>query len=119
MNQAQADKLISDLMDMTAESEDYGTWNTVKTLIQAAVTPDKPEAGETVRVRIAVVVRSDGDWASGGYSYTENGRHTSSDARAEEYAREGLPNSGEYVVHFIEADIPLPTSVTVEGTVVK
>lgn len=105
MNQAQADKLISDLMDMTGESEDYGPWNTVKALIQDAVTPDKPEAGETVRVRIAVAVNSAGGWAANSYRDVEGKRKKGRET--------------ECVTHFVEADIPLPTSVTVKGEVVS
>lgn len=119
MNQEEADKLVAALMDMTAESEDYATWNTVRAIIEAAVTPDKPEAGETVRVRIAVAVNSAGEWAAGGYTeQTEAGLTVSNREFAEDCAIETLDSAG-HSIHWIEANIPLPTSVTVEGEVVK
>jgi len=65
---------------------------------------------KTVRVRIAVAVSDNGVWAvAKGDSYKN----------AKEWALEFLPpNRGvTEAVHFIEADIPLPVSQTIEGEV--
>ncbi len=63
---------------------------------------------KTVRVRIAVVVRPDGLWDA-------SGRSGQSDA--DNVTDVGIDDNE--VAHFIEANVPLPTSVTVEGEVVK
>lgn len=64
----------------------------------------------TVRVRIAVAVCADGNWVS-------EGSRGMSDDSAARYLGDFLNAPGP--LHFIEADIPLPTSVTVEGEVVE
>ncbi len=68
---------------------------------------------KTVRVRIAVALGADGQWNSCGWS----GDAATDDEKA------GLaldPMEDAIVgIHWVEADIPLPTSVTVEGEVVS
>lgn len=89
------------------------------------VPTDKTEAGETVRVRIAVAVGAEGSWDVGGYGRpAARGTTTvSTDWESSQAALNELRDApgapGFPQVHFIEADIPLPTSVTVEGEVVK
>lgn len=66
---------------------------------------------KTIRVRIAVAVDSRGHWNAAGVS----GSGSDDLMRAAVLDDELL--GGEAVVHFIEATIPLPESVTVEGEV--
>lgn len=122
MNQEEADELVEALKEMRTYSlgnvyraHIYAAEGKIKALIQAAVTPDEPEQGETVRVRIAVAVNNAGEWATAGESY-RNG-HAISDEMASGEAIQDLRTPGR--VHFVEANIPLPTSVTVEGEVVS
>lgn len=70
--------------------------------------PAQPQP-KTVRVRIAVSVDSRGHWNAAGVS----GSGSDELMRAAVLDDELL--SGETVVHFIEATVPLPESVTVEG----
>ncbi len=65
---------------------------------------------KTVRVRIAVAMGTDGNWIS-------EGSRGMSDDTAVRYLNDHIRAPGP--LHFIEADIPLPTSVTVEGEVVS
>lgn len=60
---------------------------------------------KTQRVRIAVCVASNGEWSSAGWS----GR---SDSALAEHAGEYMPANSS--VHFIEADVPLPTTIAAE-----
>ncbi len=71
---------------------------------------------KTKRVRIAVAIDADGNWNSFGY-----GGKTAkqSDTYLVRMALECLESAGPKAVHFIEADLPLPASVTVEGKVVE
>lgn len=68
-----------------------------------------------MKIRIAVAVDEHGRWQSGGIE------GTSDDVKgkwAMERLLHGLPNIHAHVV-FVEADVPLPTSVTVKGEVVE
>ncbi len=71
---------------------------------------------KTKRVRIAVAVNEDGKWCAMGWGGGMIGKQT--DAELTSHALEGLDNdaTSEHVV-FIEADVPIPESVTVEGKV--
>ncbi len=74
-------------------------------------------SANTVKVRIAVAVTSEGEWFPGGYQYKTAGKLVSlSDEQASGNAVDGL-DSAEYAVHFIEAEVPLPVSETVQGKV--
>lgn len=64
---------------------------------------------KTVRVRIAVAVDADGKWCSAGW--------VDSDDSLEQTALDGLDSARPTVVHFIEADVPMPEPTTVEGSV--
>ena len=65
------------------------------------------------RVRIAVVVLQDGsDWSSAGWCSERAG-----DQQFADTALETLTD-GPYVLRFVEADIELPESTTIEGVVV-
>lgn len=61
----------------------------------------------TVRVRIAVAVQQDGRWHAAGW-------REATDFVKSEIAQEPL---GDCVVHWIEADVPLPSEATIEGEV--
>lgn len=69
------------------------------------------ETPRTVRVRIAVAVTEIGHWnASGFYDWDD----------AEAVDEVGGPLAGlATTVHFIEADIPLPQPLTIQGSVVE
>jgi|ERR1700733_1281985 len=79
------------------------------------------EPPRTVRVRIAVAVNDKGEWDAGGWNYLVDEK--TADARMAKGVLEDLikcHEDGEVVataVHFIEADIPLPASQTIEGEV--
>lgn len=112
MNQEEANELSNGLRwmaDRAGTRVDQLTMVKLLKFIQAAVTPDKPEAGETVRVRIAVSVNADGGWVAEGES-------SQPDSIIAKHLQDCLvdPRS-EDVLHWVEAD--LPTSVTVEGVV--
>ncbi len=64
---------------------------------------------KTVRVRIAVAVNSNGGWWAAGTDMLKG-----DDATAAEAASRHMPHS---VVHYVEADIPVPETVTVDGAV--
>ena len=67
----------------------------------------------TVRVRIAVVMNADGEWGcAASYNGDDNG--------AWSVAGENLstdPGEVMEALHFIEADVPVPASTTIEGAV--
>lgn len=70
---------------------------------------------ETVRVRIAVAINSDGQYEAAGADGQDDGER-------EDYAQEWLlDRSGENsAVHFVEADVPIPVKPepqTIEGVV--
>ena len=65
---------------------------------------------KTVRVRIAVVVASDGEWNSCGWSGAE------SDGEMVGIVLDCLGEDGQ--IRWVEADIPLPSEPTVIGEVV-
>lgn len=70
-----------------------------------------------MKIRIAVAVAKDGSWNSQGWC-DHGTQRPDSEFRAS--AAEGLPpdiGDHEYHVVFVEADVPLPTSVTVKGEV--
>lgn len=73
---------------------------------------EQPTPAPTVRVRIAVAVATDGSkrWNALGYSGLD-------DARASNYALEGLETDG--LVHWVVADVPLPQPQTIEGEVTR
>lgn len=78
--------------------------------------PAQPQP-KTIRVRIAVAVGDDGKWcATGDWEYSDemNGNEATESLRRQI----GYPEHG-VMVHFIEATVPLPESVVVEGEVVK
>jgi len=66
---------------------------------------------KTVRVRIAVAVCPDGEWAAAG-----NWEYSGEAIRDIVFIDE-LPGSESW--HWIEADIPLPKPQTIEGEVVS
>lgn len=68
---------------------------------------------KTIRVRIAVAVGAGGQWSAVGCS-----GEGSTDDELESYALEGMEDAA-VAIHFIEADVPLPETVTVEGRVSK
>ena len=65
---------------------------------------------KTVRVRIAVAVGESGDWAASGSKALFG-------VDSVDIAVESLDESGQYAVSWVEADVPLPESETVEGKV--
>jgi hypothetical protein len=64
----------------------------------------------TVKVRIAVAVNKAGEWCA-------NGWFNWKDESAQSAAVEGLDSALPEVVHFVEAEIPLPESETINGEV--
>lgn len=58
-----------------------------------------------IRVRIAVAVNTAGAWCA-------SGADVQGDEKATERASSGW---GPNIVHFVEADVPVPESSTVEG----
>jgi transglutaminase-like putative cysteine protease len=63
---------------------------------------------KTIRVRIAVAMNAKGEWCAAG-------SETTCDDQASRTARGGW---GPNVVHFVEADVPVPeATITVEGQV--
>lgn len=73
---------------------------------------------KTIRVRIAVAVSPQGHWESFGSTVGVANPENGDDATHAEYAVMNCDGK-THAVHFIEADIPLPVAVTVEGTVTK
>jgi hypothetical protein len=68
---------------------------------------------KTIRVRIAVAVDPGGSWSSCGWQHADNAPRSDEDK-----AMDALDTmSAAAVVHFVEADIPLPTTETIEGEV--
>ncbi len=75
--------------------------------IQAEEAEQAKTAPRTVRVRIAVVVNELGAWsASGGSGCTDD--------TAKDFALDGMVDGQEHF-HFVEADVPLPDTTTIEG----
>lgn len=68
---------------------------------------------KTVRVRICVVVDDEGSWVSSGWK----GGGTVKDGVLIDAAMEMEITGPNTRVYFIEADLALPTSETVQGTV--
>lgn len=64
---------------------------------------------ETVRVRIAVAVSDEGDWCARGLSGSQD-----SDAVDSAFMHLSPARSHE-AVHWIEADVPIPTPQTIQG----
>lgn len=69
----------------------------------------KPPEG-AVRVRVAVAIDGEGRWNASGWSAA-----LGDDAR--DVAVDGLEGDGGYIVHHIEADVPLPVKQTIEAEV--
>ncbi len=67
---------------------------------------------KTVRVRIAVAVNAIGHWNA-------CGSHDLSEKTSRGITLEGLAVDGPEAVRWIEADVPLPDDVTVEGECVQ
>ena len=63
-----------------------------------------------VRVRIAVAVSPNGEWAAAGYS----GNKSDNDVKEMVFI-DGLPDGEQF--HWIEADVPIPQVETIEGKV--
>jgi hypothetical protein len=68
-----------------------------------------------VRVRIAVAVSTDGRYSARGWEHDAN--NSRYDARATAHALYDLESPCVRVVHFVEADVPLPEATTIEGQV--
>jgi len=66
---------------------------------------------KTVHVRIAVAVGASGAWSALGSTDTP-------DTDAAEIAADGITDT-VYAQHFVEADVPVPESVTVVGVTVQ
>lgn len=64
----------------------------------------------TVRVRIAIAIDVNGRWNASGW--TDDG------GAGKDVAIDGLEGDANYVVHNIEANVPVPQSQTIEGEVV-
>ena len=71
---------------------------------------------KTVRVRIAVVVTRDGEWVAEGWDGDEEQEEFMLDNAFEHLAARDV-NEDDVRVSFVEADVPLPATVTVEGEV--
>ena len=69
---------------------------------------DDAEPARVVRVRIAVVVDSDGDWQAYGRDHTSFGYRVSG-------AANGMKHGSS--VTWVEADIPLPNQPTIKGNI--
>jgi hypothetical protein len=70
----------------------------------------------TIRVRIVVQVNDRGQWCAAGY----HGMTDKSQIEVVQdwYTHEG-PLATNEVIHFVEADVPVPVSLVVEGQVVR
>lgn len=68
---------------------------------------------KTVRVRIAVAIDKNGIWNCAGWKQTDK---IISDDYISAAAIDGI-DSAEVIVHFVEADIPIPESETIEGEI--
>lgn len=68
----------------------------------------------TVRVRIAVVVDEEGFWQASGW-FTQGNKPT--DEEMKDITMDIFTPEGCEAVYFVEADLPLPSPVTVEGKV--
>ena len=66
----------------------------------------------TVRVRIAVAVTPNKNWHAAGCCGTN-------DVVASDWATSRFPSALNQVVHWIEADVPIPQTQTVEGQVTR
>jgi hypothetical protein len=68
-----------------------------------------PAGGATVRVRVAVAVHPDGAWSAMG----------DSDPAAQEELSRNVDFAWGWSLVWVEADVPLPTNLTVEGRAVE
>jgi len=68
----------------------------------------------TKRVRIAVVMNEHGVWSSMGFSGKEGPR---SDEDLSNMAFDCHDEGGTMVLHFVEADIPVPLPTTIQGEI--
>jgi hypothetical protein len=69
----------------------------------------------TIRVRIVVQVNDRGHWCAAGYDGMTDDSQI--EVVHDAFANEDPPATNE-VIHFVEADIPVPVSLVVEGQVV-
>lgn len=72
------------------------------------------ETRKTIKVRIAVAVAENGWWEAKGWKRVEPER----DGAMAAAVRASLLGRST-VVHFVEAEIPVPVTETIEGTVVR
>lgn len=92
---------------------DNATWPKHNLLVHRIDAALAPEAGETVRVRIAVAVGRDGQWAAHGWMLTDQRYDDEAEVKAVDHYRryaEGTPT-----LCWVEADLEKPLSKTVEG----
>lgn len=68
---------------------------------------------KTIRVRIAVAVSAKGNWCASGWKDSDGSIH------GEDCVFDGLVplDTSNAIIVFVEADVPLPESVTIEGKV--
>jgi len=94
---------------MTNERKTEEELNAVVEVVREAYTPQP----KTVRVRVAVAMDREGNWAAAGYSDStdEISSGTAIDC--------GPGESVQWHTHFIEATLPIPTEETVEAEVVE
>ena len=74
---------------------------------------------KTIKVRIAIAVDRDGNWAAEGWGWLKN--NCDDDAMGE-LVIDGVEFEGEPAVNFIEAEVPIPVFLdkeTFKGHVVK
>lgn len=71
---------------------------------------------KTKRVRIAVAMNEDGEWYAYGWRDNSNTPNEEADGVKASKAEEALTGVN-ITTHFVEADIPIPESTTIEGTV--
>lgn len=67
---------------------------------------------KTVKVRIAVAIDSKGNWNACGWPDQKDKGEMAG------IALDSLPGDPYEVVHWVEADVPIPESLTVQGAVV-
>ena len=82
------------------------------TLIEIGASPEN-----TVRVRIAVAVDEKGVWSAAGWAPRSGREKDAADTMAR-IARNGV-EGGPHQLHWIEADVPVPTSETIQGRIVE
>lgn len=63
---------------------------------------------KTVKVRIAVAVNEKGDWCASGWN-------VDGDGPGDHYLSDTANHDVGGIVYFVEAEVPLPGSVTIQG----